>query len=434
MSNWVEQGKVKQWQSLTTWSQFQEQINMLVYNLKKLKERDPQRTQLYRYLGYVDDALQKVVQDLAATLNNYEPKVEAPAFGLGKISKQSRAAIQQIIDALGNALYTQQLLDQLDKIFKSYAPREQELTKIEEERQKKALESSKTKASTTPLQQVGSGMETGFVAIPSTQQLGGGEGMYAPRYAEPFTYDDEYPKESHRARNEPSSPEKRTGTSVKKETDKTKGKELDTDKEDKPKTKKKDKKTEDKKADLYLKTIERQLDKILELYDTVAVFKTIQTHIQGTEPINPTLVDAVRTITVAATRAIDQAKALILHSKNLSKESSEYYIDTLNDDVAWYQEQLEPLVTEVKSLLADESKLSADRRYTYFGNTEQKTEASKQVKDLDTIVSEPASLQEMVNALQELYDIAIPKPKKTPKNPYGIAKPKTSESTTKQQD
>ena len=64
---------------------------MLVYSLKKLKERDPQRTQLYRYLGYVDDALQKVVQDLAVTLNNYEPKVEAPAFGLGKISKQSRA-------------------------------------------------------------------------------------------------------------------------------------------------------------------------------------------------------------------------------------------------------------------------------------------------------------------------------------------------------
>jgi len=434
MSNWVAQGKIKQWQALTTWSQFQEQINMLVYSLKKLKERDPQRTQLYRYLGYVDDALQKVVQDLAATLNNYEPKVEAPAFGLGKISKQSRAAIQQIIDALGNALYTHQLLDRLDKVFKSYGPREQELTKMEEERQKKALEGSKTKASSNhPLQQVGSGLETGFVAIPATQQLGGESG-YAARYTEPFAYHDEYSEEPHRARNEPSSPAKRTDTGIKKDTDTTKDKKLDTDKEDPSKTKQKDKKIEDKKADLYLKTIERQLDKILELYDTVSVFKTMQTHIRGTEPINPTLVEAVRSITIAATRAVDQAKALTLHSKNLSKKSSEYYIDELKDDVAWYQEQLEPFVKEVNTLLADESQLFADRRYAYFGNIEQKAEASKRVKDLDTIISEPASLQEMVDALQELYDIAIPKPKKTPENPYGIEKPKTNEATTKQQD
>ena len=328
-------------------------------------------------------------------------------------------------------MYSHQLLERLDKIFKSYAPREQELTKIEEERQKKALESSKTKTSTNPLQQVGSGLETGFVAMPVTQQAGG-EGGYAARYAEPFAYNDEYSEEPHRAHNEPSSSAKRTDSGIKKDINKTKDKELDTDKEDKPKTKKKDKKTEDKKADLYLKTIERQLDKILELYDTVSVFKTIQTHIQGIEPVNPTLVDAVRTITVAATRAIDQAKALILHSKNLSKESSEYYIDELNDDVAWYQEQLEPLVTEIKSLLADESKLSADRRYAYLGNVEQKAEAKKRVKELDTLVSEPASLQEMMDALQELYDIAIPKPKKTPENPYGIKKPKTNESTTTQ--
>ena len=302
---------------------------------------------------------------------------------------------------------------------------------MEEERQKKALESSKTKTQTTPLQQVGSGMGTGFVAMPAAQQLGG-EGA-AHRYAEPFAYNNDDYAEEH-PRHE-SSPERRTGSGAKKggEIDKTKEKENEKDKDIKTK-KKKDKKLEDKKADLYLKTIERQLDKILELYDTVPLLKTIQTHVRSAEPLDQSLIESVRSITTAANRAVDQAKALTLHNKNLSKESADYYLDELKNNVTWYKDQFEPLMKEIKELEKDESTLAADRRYAYFGVVEQKEAASKIVKDIDTTVAQPVSLTEMVNTLQELYDIAIPKPKKTPDNPYGIEKPKPATDKEKEED
>lgn len=189
IESWVSKNQLKEWHADVTWETLKARIEELNQKLHQLLDVDP-KTKKPKYLGYLaeQESLKNNLSHLLETLKQYEPKVEAPSFGLGKVTKESRQAIKEVLASLTEAVYKLGLIADLTKVIEHYEPRAKELRETEESHQKKALEESKRTRSGASKVEIGTpdyGMGGGY---------GGGD--YAPEfsYATPApVYDFSYP-------------------------------------------------------------------------------------------------------------------------------------------------------------------------------------------------------------------------------------------------
>jgi hypothetical protein len=156
ITQWVEKDKVSQWQVDLTWETLQGKIENLNQKLIQLKERDP-KTKKYRYIGHLlkkENTYNNLVK-LRENLNASEPLVVIADFGLGPITKESRAAIQKVLSAFAEAIYVLDLPEDINKVIAEFEPRAKEIRDEEETNRKRALEESKKGIKESPRKEVG---------------------------------------------------------------------------------------------------------------------------------------------------------------------------------------------------------------------------------------------------------------------------------------
>jgi hypothetical protein len=163
MDKWVVQKKLLDVAAKLDWQMVERQIDELNVLLYSLLELDPV-TKQYKHIGNLikDEALYNNLATLQVTLDAYVPTVQVPPFGLETVSKESRAAIREVLSQYLEAFYLLNVPPAIKKVKALYEPRAKELKEEEKLRAEKAygeaqkprtpapaVKSSGTKASST---------------------------------------------------------------------------------------------------------------------------------------------------------------------------------------------------------------------------------------------------------------------------------------------
>lgn len=141
---WGKKGKLHGWNPAMTWAVFKEKLETLKKKLLEVKSLDP-KTQRPKYLGDLtaDNALCNNLAQFKTVLAKHEPDVQAPSFGLKKLSKSSKNAFIAVINDCLEALIALNLPAEFDKIIAKYEPTAKKLKEAEEKAQQAAVEASK---------------------------------------------------------------------------------------------------------------------------------------------------------------------------------------------------------------------------------------------------------------------------------------------------
>ena len=144
IEQWVEKNKIKEWNADISWEILKNKIELFIQQLHTLKELDPV-SKTHRHLSDLvqNERLYNNLAHIRDTLVRYEAAVEAPAFGLGKVTSQSRAAIRSVLSKFVEAFYKMDVLEDIKKLLEKYEPRAKILREEEETSRKKAVEESK---------------------------------------------------------------------------------------------------------------------------------------------------------------------------------------------------------------------------------------------------------------------------------------------------
>lgn len=194
---WMRKGYLREVSTDMTWRKMKEDIDGLMQKLRKLMSRDD-ATNKYRYLPELlkDTALQTNLERLRDTLNSFEPKVMPPNLSAQKVSKQTRQAIQALIDRFAEAFTKMKINDALDAIFEKFEPEAKKRREMREQEKQRAQTEGRRPQMPGRSVVGGTGEDDyGFVAsAPYGGNSGGGSSPYsyggtgtygAPSYARP---------------------------------------------------------------------------------------------------------------------------------------------------------------------------------------------------------------------------------------------------------
>lgn len=393
--------KIKRWKHTKkiawdgTWSTFKTDIEKFVQKLYKFKDLDPQ-TKTYRHLDNLlaDQTLYNNLIDLQQLLAQEEPKIEMPELEKIKMTKATNQAFRNVISGYINAIYKQKLPQSLDTLFEKFEPAAKKLREEEEKTTKKALEESKKPRKIVPIKSGG---------IPQLEEDYEYRGGYTPSYdyGSPTYYStpsygygtpssETYPTEGKKAGAGASTGKPGAAKAGEEKEGKKEGKE---DKEEKGEKEKKGKEKEKEKG----KTPAKPTKPTLPAKEEKEI-KSLMTKIAGD------LKDAVR--------LMEKNKALMNLQKHLSDEKAPvdsrladylpYMVENLNDTITGIQElkkKLQVYPPQVKDYYKKElaaaleehqdalkkvidqlqhvkdnwaeiqSKISAEKRMAYFGET-----------------------------------------------------------------
>jgi len=132
MNKWVVQKKLLEVTANLDWEVVETQIDELNVLLYSLKEKDPVTDQ-YKHIGNLikDEALYNNLATLQVTLEAYVPNIYVPAFGLETVSKESRAAIREVLSQYLESFYLLNVPAAIKKVKALYEPRAKELKEEE---------------------------------------------------------------------------------------------------------------------------------------------------------------------------------------------------------------------------------------------------------------------------------------------------------------
>jgi septum formation inhibitor MinC len=152
MDKWVVQKKLLDVTAALDWETVELQIDELNILMYALREQD-HVTKQYKHIGNLikDEALYNNLATLQVTLEAYVPLIFAPDFGLEKVSKESRAAIREVLSQYLESFYLLNIPTAVKKVISLYEPRAKELS----EEEKKAAEQAKKEAEKTRRQAPG---------------------------------------------------------------------------------------------------------------------------------------------------------------------------------------------------------------------------------------------------------------------------------------
>lgn len=132
-----------------TWQELKQDIERLISSLKVILATDPATGHYYYLSSLVEhDALYQNLVNLNDALARNEPTIAITAFGLGDLTKESRKATGTLLSSFVQAIYTQQIISEIQKLFSAFEPQAKKVMEQEEAARKRAIEESKR----TPMQ------------------------------------------------------------------------------------------------------------------------------------------------------------------------------------------------------------------------------------------------------------------------------------------
>lgn len=138
IKRWTKKGKISWAPATQQWSDLKEGIEKFIVRLNALLEQDPKSSAYYHIAELVkNETLYNNLRKVATVVSAQEPlvKVTSP---LHKISKESRTAIQKLINQYIEALYTLKLPEEFATLIKKFDPKALAAREAEEKAAKAA--------------------------------------------------------------------------------------------------------------------------------------------------------------------------------------------------------------------------------------------------------------------------------------------------------
>jgi len=181
IKTWAAEDAIKEWQVGQSWNTLKASIEELDQRFHELQALDP-RTNKYRYIDDLikHETLYNNLTKLSNKLTKHEPDVQAPKFALDQISEETETAIQEVLGGFTEALFTTNMLTEIDAIIAKYGPRAKELTAEEEKEKKRAIEASKKPITPSATREIGRKKGAGAGAGGAEGGYGGGDYGYRP--------------------------------------------------------------------------------------------------------------------------------------------------------------------------------------------------------------------------------------------------------------
>lgn len=127
-----------------TWQELKKELQQLNANLKLCLAVDPETGHYYYLTSLIEqEALYQHLVQLHNLFVQQEPFVEAPAFGVGDISKSSRKATEALLAQCTQSIYVFNSNKELEKLFSGFEPEAKKVREQEEGYRKSAFEASK---------------------------------------------------------------------------------------------------------------------------------------------------------------------------------------------------------------------------------------------------------------------------------------------------
>lgn len=151
MNKWVVQKKLLDVAANLDWQTVETQIDELNVLLYHLKEKDPVTSE-YKHIGNLikDEALYNNLATLQVTLDAYVQAIEIPQFGLETVSKESRAAIREVLSQYLEAFYLLNIPAAIKKVKSLYEPRAKELLEQEKNSTEQAYKEAQKNRTLAP--------------------------------------------------------------------------------------------------------------------------------------------------------------------------------------------------------------------------------------------------------------------------------------------
>lgn len=384
LSSWVPAAFMAGRQNLT-WQELNKEMQLLNSNIKLCLALDPETGNYYHLASLLEqDVLYQHLVQLSTVLAQNESLVEAPAFGIGDITKSSRKATEAILALFTQSIYIFNCNKEFEKLFAGFDPQAKKVRDAEEASRKTAFDASKR-----PLTQAPTRAST--LSKPS----------YEPNYQDVGS--DYYSTPSYQGTSySPSTPEYHSPSdSTKQSTTATKGKSSTKpepgsdvaakEAEAKKSPAKKEDTKELPKVD-FEKTIER-FETNFESALFIIKSKKLDAYITTTAKE-----EAVSEAATKMSQAISRIKVLKHQIKNLSQEQQRTYLD------------------RVKLVVEDEKKLLD----TIISRADRDNELRKEIEDIFKevqLVHNPQTFKALAPQPTTPSNVTLPSSKKTEEAP-----------------
>jgi len=404
IEKWVRIKKIDNWKPDQSWAAFKHELEQFVQKLYKLKDKDAE-TKGYIYLDDVisQEGLVNNLKQLNRSLKQYEPIVEAPSFGLTKISRKSRMGIQRTMSVLAEAINTMKMPQEFDAIFKKQEPKEAELKKAAEETEKQALARSRERRIPQRAQEARAPAERVAPGVPYSYEDYG----YAERYIPPsYQPAPRYPRAA-----QPTAPSRaptvKKPVSEKVETEKKK-------KEEETKKVAPAAPPKDATAKRALNSIGMEFDIIVnEINDPQTNLKNIEKYLYSNNPVNMKLAtEALPRVVKALRSATSRIKGFKLRLSQLKKPQQAFYKAELKAEYQRVKKILEDEAKVISSIKTNERRVTnKDKAYAFLGKAAPKPAESAEgeearavgpTEDITKLIPYPTSIYELKSAIVDL--------------------------------
>jgi len=144
VARWGKTKRIYDWQPGLNWQDVKTEIEKLSHKVKTLTDKDP-KNNTYKYIADLlkEESVYNNFSKLKTSLVEYVAQIEVSPFGVEKMTKSSKTALQRAISSYTEALYRLKLPEAIDAIIAKYEPRAQELRTQEEEAKKRAEQEAK---------------------------------------------------------------------------------------------------------------------------------------------------------------------------------------------------------------------------------------------------------------------------------------------------
>ena len=360
ITTWIKKGKLSGLKATTSWASLKSQIEELEKNLNKLKDRDPKTTK-YKYIDALiaDEALYNNMTKLENSLAKFEPKIDVPSLGLGKLNRHSRESLRSVIASLNEAITLLDIPAGLEKVFATYEATAQSIKQSEEASVKKAL--TNKPVSPVPSRVGGRGDRGGAERFggPEYPDFGpGGYGYPDMSYAQP-----QHRGGGERVGGQEPTPGKGTGGKAPSATGAAKPEE---------KKKEEEKAADDKNMDGYINTLSQHFESTIQAIEDNKKLANIERHIIDSDrPYDATVSKDINAACDALTNAAKSLRLIKRRLKTLKPAQKTKYIKLVKDTFKDYEKDLNKIggqVVSIKNRFNDlQSKISPEKQAGYFG-------------------------------------------------------------------
>ncbi len=417
VSAWLKEGGINP--SFDRWETLKGQIELLIQQLSKMKDRDP-KTKEYKYLPELikNEVVRNNLARVESVLRINEPNIEIPEFGSTTLTEKSSTAFKKALSCISEAFYKLGLPASLESIIGTYGPK---AAKLSEEKTKSIQEAQKSAAPRPATPVITAGYEA---PAPQYSKVQRQTPSYGSGYSNDALYQQTGQPRFGSADNQPSSTEAGTrstgggtgktggnaggGASAPKaggaapmpkpaEGKKEAAKPAATDKPKKEDEKKKGE--EDKRTEKSFDNLSSSLDRVTDiLIDNN--FKNIETLVLSTAtPVNTQAANALQSAINAADRTMEKANALRVRFSKFSPEQKKYYkIDV--DEIIAKTATINSIMQQIDAIKNQESTITADKRWAFLGEPQPVPNAN-----LMQLVPVPASVYTLQKSLKELIDV-----------------------------